>query len=134
MSAKSAACYEAVFRFIEYNIFELEPGAFMTDFEAGMRKAIRTCFPRARLNGCWFHYCSAVRKKCLQLGMHGLLNSNPDAKLVLNEIMSIPLLPPNNIKSGFSHVMQLADSFGLSDDFKPFFDYYEMYWISQVFF
>lgn len=35
----------------------------MADYEAGLRLAIRTKFPAARLHGCWFHFARAVYLK-----------------------------------------------------------------------
>lgn len=63
MTNKTAECYTAVFNFIKNNIFDLKPAIIMTDWETGLRCAIRTCFPNSTLKGCWYHYCAALRKK-----------------------------------------------------------------------
>lgn len=52
MSRKTAACYTAVFKFIEKKLFQLDPKEMMTDFESGMRSAIRKYWPKVTLRGC----------------------------------------------------------------------------------
>lgn len=60
MSNKTANLYRKVFQYIEINVFELRPSRFMTDFEAGLRKAINECYP-----GVPLHFCAVVRRKLL---------------------------------------------------------------------
>lgn len=127
MTRKTTECYAAVFEFIEKNIFQLEPYEFITDFEEGMRNAIREQYPNTTLRGCWFHYCAAIRKKSK------LPKKNADAKLIRKELMSIPLLPSDYIVEGYLHVKESALECGLSDEFAVLFEYYENYWLPQVF-
>lgn len=131
MTNKSANCYKEVFKYIETKLFKLEPVEIMTDFEAGLRNAIRTVYPKTTIRGCWFHYCSAIHKKCLQLGLHSLLETNPDAKLIRKEIMSLPLLPPPDIENGYKHIKNMAKEYDISSDFRKFFEYFEDYWLKQ---
>lgn len=62
MSNKTAATYKMLLQYVKS---ELAPGwdpeEFMTDFEKGLRKAIREVFPNATLNGCYFHYTQVLR-------------------------------------------------------------------------
>lgn len=132
MSKKTFACYTAVFQYIESNVFHLEPTEFITDFEAGMRKSIKYIYPGTILRGCWFHYCSALRKKCRQLGLGPLLNSCSEAKMILKEIMGLPLLPAENFLQGYLYVRKLTDEYEISSDFKNFFSYFESFWIVEV--
>jgi len=37
-----------------------EPSHIMCDFENGLRKGIRKCFPNTIIAGCYFHYCKAL--------------------------------------------------------------------------
>lgn len=41
MTNKSSACYQAAFDYIDKNIFKLNPAEIITDFETGLRHAIR---------------------------------------------------------------------------------------------
>lgn len=132
MSNRTAESYSEVFNFIEKNIFNLNPLEMMTDFEAGMRNAIRKCYPGAALRGCWFHYSDAIRKRFLKLGLHSILKSSSDARLIKYQLMSLPLLPAQNFEEGYLHVKNTAIEYNLTEDLKPIFLYYENYWLDQV--
>lgn len=132
MSKKTALCYKAVFQYIESNVFHLEPTEFMTDFEAGMRKSIKYVYPGTILRGCWFHYCQGIRKKSLRLGLGPLLNSCSEAKKILKEVMSLPLLPAENFLEGYSYVQRITEEFEISPDFESFFSYFESFWLVEV--
>lgn len=132
MSRKTTDCYMAVFNFIEKEIFRLGAAEFMTDFEAGLRKALAFVYPDARIRGCWFHYCAAIRKRSRALGMHALTTNNPNARMLLSELMSLPLLPAHQFEQGYGQIIQLAGELGLSKNFKKLFKYYESFWIKQV--
>lgn len=98
MTKKTTECYMAIFNLIEKSVFKLEPSGIMTDFEAGLRSALRTCYPKAILRGCWYHYCAAVRKKMFKIGLHRELETNADARMLKQLVMSLPLLPSENQK------------------------------------
>lgn len=104
----------------------------MTDWESGMRCAIRTVFPDSVLNGCWYHYCAALRKKLISFGLYGLLKKNANARLIKQMMLSLPLLPHEMFEEGYAHVKLLAKEYQLGNKFKLFFKYYDNYWIGQV--
>lgn len=132
MTSKSADCYTAVFNYIKKNVFDLKPAIIMTDWEAGLRSANRTCFPTCILKGCWYHYCTALRKKVLRLGLYDELKSNANSRLIKKMMMSLPLLPPELFEEGYAHVKNFAHEHKLREKFKCFFAYYDRYWIAQV--
>lgn len=86
MSGKSAELYTDVFNHIEKNIFSMKPARFMTDFESGLRKAIKTCYPDAALHGCWYHYSAAIRRKMRNLGMQRTINNNEHARKIYRQV------------------------------------------------
>lgn len=129
MTRRTAECYEAVFRYIENNIFQLEPSVFMTDFEGGLRNAINSFYPRARLRGCWFHYCSALNKKATALGLKKFFKNNSSARLIKHELMCLPLLPADSITTGFKIVERHAQREKVYERLDVFFQYFEKYWI-----
>lgn len=104
----------------------------ITDFEAGMRKAIREYFPNIILRGCWYHYCAAVRKKCIKLGLHYVLKTNAYAKMILKQVMSLPLLPFECFDEGLAHIKRVVSQCGLSKTFARFFIYF-VFWIEEVY-
>lgn len=132
MSNRKTKTYKAVFEYIEKNVFKLKPTEIITDWEAGMRNALRFCYPSAILRGCWYHYCAAIRKKFLKLGLHFLLVSDYNARFIKQQIMSLPLLPPENFETGYAHIKNMAKEFDFYEKLIPFFTYFDDYWLKQV--
>lgn len=132
MSHKSAECYTAVFKFVEDKIFKFEPTVIMTDWETGLRCALRNYFSGVTLKGCWFHYCSALRKNMIKLGLFRELKKNANARMIKKMLMSLPLLPTEMFKQGYSHIKKITRNCGLSKKFKRFFTYFNNYWNVQV--
>lgn len=132
MTRKTQSCYTAVFQYIETHVFSLEPTEMMTDFEAGMRNSIRTVYPKSKLRGCWFHYCSALRKKTKKFRLRPIINSNPYARFLFKELMSLPLLPAVNIVQGYKHIKRLAQSYQMFENFRGYFRYFESFWLVEV--
>lgn len=53
MNSKKQKCYEAILRYIEEKVIKLNPKSFHTDYEAGLRAALRTVYANVQLRGCW---------------------------------------------------------------------------------
>lgn len=53
MDSKKQECYENIFDYIEKKIVHLRPKSIHTDYEAGLRAALRTVYGNAQLIGCW---------------------------------------------------------------------------------
>lgn len=132
MSKKTTACCIAVFEYIEANLFHLEPVEFMVDFEKGLRKCLNKVYPNSIIRGCWYHYCAAFRKKSRKLGMTPLMNINADAKVILKELMSLPLLPSDKFEMGYVQVKQMTEACHLKNEFKALFSYFDSFWLRQV--
>lgn len=132
MSGKSAELYSNVFEYIEKNIFKMEPNQFMCDFEKGMRKAISECYPSAELNGCWFHYCKAIRSRMISANLFRLIAEDPDARTIYRMLLSLPLLPEQFITKGFDYIQEEARKKKIFKVFKPIFRYFENFWLQLV--
>lgn len=131
MSNRTAESYRAVIEYIEKNVFQLQPASLMTDWEAGMRKALRICYPNSILRGCWFHYCSSLKRKLANLGLNGLLKSCSNAKIVAHLFMSLPLLPKEHFEAGVDYFKQCIRGCGLMPSFRNFLTYFN-FWINMV--
>lgn len=131
MSKRTAESYQAVFEYIEQNVFQLEPASLMTDWELGMRKALKICYPGSILRGCWFHFCSSLRKKFLNLGLYSILKSCNNAKMIAQQFMSLPLLPKENFEEGLKHIKNVIQQFQLTSTFRTFLTYFN-FWVNQV--
>lgn len=134
MTKKSADCYKAVFEFIEQNIFELEPCTIITDFEGGLTVAINQTYPQATLLRCWYHYCCAISRRLKNEGLNTIVKINPDARLIKNTLLNLPLLPAENFVDGYNFVKKVMRKRDLSMEFKSFFKYFDSYWLQEVFF
>lgn len=132
MSERTSACYQAVFKYIEDKIFKLEPSEIITDFETGMRHAINKFYPDVILRGCWYHYCAALRKRLLKLGLHQLLKTNYFAKCVKKMLMNLPLLPVERFIEGYEYIISSAKDNSIFNEFKGMFKYFEEYWFAVV--
>lgn len=134
MTHKTKKCYLAVLKYIKANVFDLEEAEFMTDFETGMRSAIKKCYPSATIRGCWYHYVAALRKRMRMMGMTKLLKENENAKTLQKMLMNLPLLPAEMFENGYSFIKKQASSWRLFNNFKKFFAYFERQWIYEVHF
>lgn len=133
MSNRTFEAYQAVFRYIENNVFELRPKLFMTDFETSLRKAINTCYQGVRLHGCWFHFDRAIQRYCLQRPkLRRFLKISSNAKEVFKELLSLPLLPEKKFKEGYKAVREKARERRVYYPMIALFRYFDTYWIRQV--
>lgn len=132
MSGKDAELYKEVFDYIEEKVFALNPASFMTDFEGGMRKAIVEKWKNAKLHGCWYHYCAAVRRRIGSLYLFRLLAENDDAMEIYRQLLSLPLLPAEMIEEGYVSIKRLAREKRLFKEFRDFFTYFEGFWMQLV--
>lgn len=131
MSKRTTEAYTAVFKYIE-NVFNLQPTRIITDFEAAMRNSINVCYSGTKLDGCWFHYIRAIKKKIRQLGLTSVFKSSSESRRIYNEILSLPLLPADQFHEGYAYIKESAKSLGFYQQLIPFFEYYDSYWIKQI--
>lgn len=133
MTRKTAEAYRAVFKYIEEELaFEFAPSEFMTDYEDGLRLAIRQQWPNVRIRGCWFHLKRAVNKKCVYFGLKKCLQNNANARTLKSMLVNVPLLPENRIQEGYASIKQYALDKKLAKRFAKVFAYFESYWMKQV--
>lgn len=131
MTRKTKKAYIALFEYIENNICHLNPSSFMTDFESGMRNAIRHVYPTCKLRGCYFHYTQAIRKKGRKIrGFFDTIIKDKTMNRLFHKFLVLPLLPQDKIKFAFGRLESAAKSFGST--FDEFVKYFKMQWIILV--
>ncbi|KAF0711480.1 CCHC-type domain-containing protein [Aphis craccivora] len=114
MQSKRRPSYECVIRYIRQNLLQdLNISLIITDYESALKDTLLSYFPQARAVGCWFHHNQAVWRKMKKLGYLHLVNANESALKCLKLLLSLPLLPADDIENGF-------------------FDYYRRFWILRV--
>lgn len=129
MSRKSEKCYIHLFETLK-EMFPLNGNSIMTDFELGMRNAIRHVYPTLKMYTCWFHFCQAAKRKASQLmNLVHHIKTNANIKSAYYKLLSLPLLPAKDIVPCFQMIKsQVADE----KVFKPFMRYFEKQWIKKV--
>lgn len=128
MTRKTEVAYTHLFRKIDNSIFKLEPASIMSDFERALRNAIRTVYSNCQLNGCWFHYCQAIRRKCLSIrGFNIKLDADEGAKKLFHKFLAIPLVRIDLINVAVTHLV--AESIQFGPEFAVFVDYFERQWM-----
>lgn len=132
MSRKSDDLYSAVFKYIEKKVFQMEAKQFMCDFETGLRSSIRKCYPKAILYGCWFHFCSALRRRMLSHHLYKLISENLDAAMIYQMMLSLPLLPSKFVVKGYKFIKKEARKRRLFNNFDEFFEYFDSFWMKLV--
>lgn len=129
MTRKTPECYLAVFEYIEQNLFEMKPAEIMTDYEDGMRLAIKRYWPNVVIRGCWFHMARAVNKRHRRLGLSKIKNKN--RKIIKRMLLCIPLLAADRIQEGFQAIIAFAKKKRLFKRFAMLFKYFERYWLNN---
>lgn len=131
MTRRTKAAYISLFEYIESNICELNPESFMTDYESGMRKAIRHVYPACVIRGCYFHYTQAIRKRSRKIsGFFTQIVVDKDMHRLFHKFLVLPLLPQDEICNAFGQLECAAKSYG--SVFDEFVKYFKMQWIIMV--
>lgn len=132
MSRKTEEAYFDVFKFINENIINLTCTKFTSDYEISLRNALNRICPEAPIITCWFHFCQAVRRYASQInGFLVFLRSNPEASVIFQQILCLPLLPNVHIMSTFCLLQERAFSIN-KIAFVHFFVYFKRQWIVRV--
>lgn len=134
MTKKTKKAYLAVFKYIEDKLFKLKPAQFMTDYEDGMRSAIRKYWSsNVTIRGCFFHFCQAILRRCRKLGMVRFLKNSENGRRIQKSLMSLPLLPADSIQEGYESIKHFTRENNLWSNFSPLFAYFDRYWLIQVY-
>lgn len=132
MTRKLESSYEHLFTYINTNVCELKPASFMTDFERGMRNAIKTVWPEVNQYTCWFHYCQAIKRHSAQIPEFMSIVRGETSKLkIYYDVMCLPLLPPADINIAFMELKAEALA-KYGELYTKFLHYVESYWLKKV--
>lgn len=134
MESKCVPSYEQVFKYIENHLIKLSPQLIHSDYEASLVRALRNVYPGAKITGCWFHYCQALRRR-FRYGkkkeMFRDLMNNPDAYNLYKKLLSLPLLPATRIEEGFNIIKEEIFKKDFSRFFKSTLGYFDNYWLKK---
>lgn len=130
LNNKSEKTYKHLFQFIDSNLFKFHAFSFRSDFEKGLRNALKTVFPTAKIWGCWFHYIRAIKRRAAKIpNFTANLNKTKTLYQIFTKFFVLPLLKPDDIVLAFENLKNQAKQHPI---FSPFIKYFEKQWIKMV--
>ena len=133
MMSKSRLNYDAVFSLIK-EATNVKPTKIVTDFEAALCHSQVTTFEGVDLQGCYFHASQAIYRRAKQVGLDHLMNNSQEVKEWVRLLMSLPLLPANQISNVFQtslHPFTLRQ-FQNDAGILSLYEYVDSYWLKIV--
>ena len=84
---------------------QFQPSQVIADFEEAPAAAARVVFGNDLVvSGCWFHFAQALVKHMHKFGLVTPLLEDSRLKTLLRCLLSLPLLPVDEVRSGFEDV------------------------------
>ena len=124
---KSAQTYEHVWSNI--NLYLLGPvKAIRVDFESADLLAIQEAMPDSRLDACFFHFRSAVKRKLGALGLTSAYNQDESLQLYIKSLISLAYVPEAMVCCYFE---ELRTTRPPNDALNKFEDYFESTFIGR---
>ncbi len=131
MSRRTALDYKSVFKEIKKIAGRCNVVEFVSDFEKAIWQGIKSVFPAHRVMGCAFHWTQAVFRRLKKLGLGSLYARNVAVKTLCRKLMSLHLLPKNDIPKCFYSLQRQAENLNIPL-LSTFFTYAENTWISNT--
>lgn len=111
---------------------KLKPSKVMLDYEASLRKAVKSVWQNASLKGCYFHYTQSIRRKVNSLKkLSRVIKNNNMAWTIYKMFIKLPLLPMQMIDKGLKSIFNLQKKLKLSSKFKIFNSYFLTIWVKK---
>ncbi|CAF0907509.1 unnamed protein product [Adineta steineri] len=101
LPGKTKKSYDQMFNAIHDLKPDLDPANVSMDFEVAAMSSIRSAFPRANINGCFFHLCQSVYRAVVRLRLKVEYSSDD---IFAQQIRAIPAL-------AFLKVTDVIDTF-----------------------
>ena len=113
---------------------ELKPESIHCDFEKGAIKAFKFHFPGVKIQGCHFHFTSAIYKKVVELGLKTAYGGEKAVKeftICIRMFMSFPFPMLEDIDEVWEEMVENKPDLGDIDNAKvgQFLTYFEDTWI-----
>lgn len=130
--------YVDVFEWVK-NDLGLAAGTFVsvkTDYEKGLRNAIKCAWPDSKVTGCYFHFCQALYRHMCKLGLQtAFMKKKSRFRVWLRHLMCIANLQVDDILQEWA-VLSKSDVEGLNSNekvqFLKFKEYFRKFWICQT--
>uniref|UniRef100_T1IVY7 GBD/FH3 domain-containing protein n=1 Tax=Strigamia maritima TaxID=126957 RepID=T1IVY7_STRMM len=137
MTKKTRNAYDKVFGHLAEIMTGIAVGSsFMSDFEAAVYKSLELAFPTCSIVHCVFHYCDAIRRKAMKLGMQPFYANDEYTWAVIHLVMALAYLPSNKVEIGLELIEcywnAAAHDDRLAELMVLFMNYYRSYWLAEV--
>lgn len=130
MNSKKYNLYKEIFKYLRKEL-KIKASKVMSDYEKGMRKAIRAVWSSCEVCGCLFHYCQAIVRKAKQIkALSKKYRHNPTVYKVIKLLTRLPLLPQDKIQEGFHAILKYQRKYKIDSLFKEFNNYFSKEWLS----
>ena len=111
----------------------LSPNHIITDFEQAIINACQISFPAGTVDGCYFHYSSALWRKTQELGLAGVYNQDPLVKGVIKRLMALGYIPIPFVRNCYNNVRNDPPTNQLIQTYpalQNYFVYFENTWLN----
>jgi len=97
MTSKEQKLYEKIFEKVRELLSSFEPSNFMSDFETGLQNSLQNIWPQCTINGCCFHFKSAIAKWIRKSPIFYEYRTNTNVKKWIRKVSSLCFLPADKI-------------------------------------
>ncbi|XP_066585189.1 uncharacterized protein [Prorops nasuta] len=141
MSRKTEQHYIEVFKFLKESVLkDFNVNSFMTDFELGLRNAIKVVYSNCKLKSCFFHYVHDVRKYANKLRLFRALEIQKieiriKGIFLLRKMQNLPLLPASSIEIGYAIIKENLNAnkeLLAIPQFRKLFVYINNFWLKKI--
>ena len=137
LTGKSEALYHHAFANLNVLATQqdlpLKPKLVMSDFEAGMRNAVKKVWnlKEEQMVGCFFHYVKALLTRAKTLGMMPRNQPNNQVKLLIGLLKIVAHCNKEERLKFYNEIEEAFKSKGIS--YKKFLDYFRKNWLNNTF-
>jgi hypothetical protein len=125
---KDKASYTKMLKIIKnlaktkYNL-DLNPKVFFGDFEDGAIKAFYDSFPGIQFKGCFFHFCQALWRKIMKLGLFNQYTNREDTSVFrwLQLFKGLAFLPLEKFVEGLDYIIKNTPNCNKCTEFQIYF-------------
>ncbi|KAB0793284.1 hypothetical protein PPYR_12904 [Photinus pyralis] len=124
---KQEVTYRRMFELVIELQPELNPESIACDFENAAISAMKHCFPRAEIRGCFFHLVQNMHKKLSHLGLMQRYRIEADFALAAKMVTALPFVPHQHLDEAID---MLANE--LPPELQPLLEWFEDTYVGRL--
>ena len=132
MNHRNINLYEKVLTKIKFLVPNFRPRYAIGDFEKASKLAFERVFANIKMQGCFFHFKYALKRRLGKLNLKGVYRNNQTVNQLIKLAMASPLLPSDKLPFFIDQLRGVVVSeVGVSvrSRIKCFFKYFEKQWL-----